>query len=165
MNRGQGLNRQPLSKGSKIVIKWVIVAMALYLVVPVVYRRSDMRNTIKEKSHVEIPYLFKVVENEIFHSPMAFDSDYTWYYEIKVSEEGLESITAQIEKSKFFDTEGSLNYSSPIYDSLTAHNLKGYWTTEKNGYRFYPAEEEWSERTEIEIDRKNRTIKVELIHL
>jgi len=124
-----------------------------------------MKNTIEEKSGIEISFFYKTIDNNVFHTPGAFDSDYTWKYKLKVSESDLESISKQIINSKFYNSNGSDNFAEPIYDSLRIHNLKGFWHSEKDLFRFYPAQEEWAESTDIEINKKDRTIKVYLVHL
>ncbi|MEL6675812.1 MAG: hypothetical protein AAFR61_26630 [Bacteroidota bacterium] len=124
-----------------------------------------MKNTIEEKSGIQVSVFFKTIENDVFHTPGAFDSDYTWNFKIKVSESDFEAISTQIENSTFFNAKGGYNFAEPIYDSLRVHNLKGFWTSEGSFYKFYEAEEEWGERTEIEIDKKERSIKVHLAHL
>ena len=124
-----------------------------------------MKNTIKEKSGVEISFFFKVLKNDVFHTSNAFDSDYTWDYKLEVSETDFKSISEQIEKSKFYNPEGSYNFGEAIYDSLKVYNLKGYWVTGKNMYIFYPAKEQWAESTNIQVDKSKRTIKVNLVHL
>jgi len=124
-----------------------------------------MKYTIQEKSGVKISFFFKTIENNTFHTPGAFDSDYTWEYKLKVSESDLESIANQIENSRFYNAEGSYNLAEPIYDSLRIHDLKGFWTLKDNAYNFHSAKEEWAETTDIEINKEKRTISVYLVHL
>lgn len=157
--------QKPFSKKLIKALIWVMVVFILIKIVFYVKGRLDMKSTIKEKSGIEISYFFKILENDIFHTPGAFDSDYTWNYKLKVSKSDFNSISDQIAKSKFYNSEGSFNFAEPIYDSLSFYNLKGYWVSERNIFRFYGAEEEWAERTDIEIDKAKRTIKVNLVHL
>lgn len=145
--------------------KWLIGIFIGFKILFYFMGRFDMKNTIEEKSGVEISFFYKTIENDVFHTPGAFDSDYTWNYKLKVNESDFESMSTQIESSKFYNSKGGYNFAEPIYDSLRIYNLKGFWTSEENFYKFYGAEEEWAERTDIEIDKKERTIKVDLVHL
>jgi len=124
-----------------------------------------MKNTIKEKSGIEISSFFNTIENEVYHTPSAFDSDYTWDYTVRVSESDFESIAHQIKNSKFYNSAGGYNLAEPIYDSLEIYDLMGFWTSEKDIFKFYAAKKEWAETTTIEINKKDRTIKVNLVHL
>lgn len=147
------------------IIKWVIGIFIVLKVSFYLLGRLDMKTTIEEKSGVKISFLFKTIENDIFHTPGAFDSDYTWNYKLKISESDLGSITNQIETSKFFNVDKAENFSGSIYDSLSLYQLKGFWTLKDNIYIFHESKEEWSERTTIKINKKERTIDVDLLHL
>lgn len=124
-----------------------------------------MRNTIKEKSDIGVSYFFSVVENEVYHTPSAFDSDYTWTFKLKIGESTLSSISEEIENSKFYVYQDGKNQVKSIYDSISTHKLKGYWRETKNGYEFFPSREAWAESTTISINKRDRTVAVELVHL
>ncbi|MEL6720120.1 MAG: hypothetical protein AAFP82_15520, partial [Bacteroidota bacterium] len=66
-----------------------------------------MKYTIERKSGIQISFFFRVLDNDIFHMPNAFDSDYTWSYKLKVTKSDLESISTQIENSRFYNSTNS----------------------------------------------------------
>lgn len=157
--------RNTFAKKLITIGKWIIGIYIIFKIFIYFSVRYDMRNTLIEKSGIEISYLYQTIENDIFHTPGAFDSDYTWDFTLKVSESDFESISMQIEQSKFYNSREGYNLSAPIYDSLKIHQSQGFWTTEGNLYKFYETKEKWAERTDIEIDKKKRTIKVHLVHI
>lgn len=147
------------------LFKWIFILYLVFKGLFFVLRRVEMKNTIKEKSGISVSIFFSEIENRTLYSPTAFDSDYSWMYQIRVGEKDMLSISEQIENSRFFDSKGIYYLGQPIYDSLRVNNLKGFWTKTDLGYEFFPAKEEWAETTKIEIDSKNRTISVDLTHL
>lgn len=147
------------------LFKWIFILYLVFKGIFFVLRRVEMKNTIKEKSGISVSLFFSEIENKTLYSPTAFDSDYSWMYQIKVGEKDMLSISEQIENSRFFNSKGAYNLGQPIYDSLSVNNLKGFWTKTDLGYEFFPAKEEWAERTKIEVDSNNRTIAVDLTHL
>ena len=145
--------------------KWVVGIYILFKISVFLLERIEIKRTIEEKSNIKISLFFKEIENDILHTTGAFDSDYTWYFKLKVNESDYESISRQIENSKFYNLSGIDDLSNSIYDSLKLQKLKGGWTSEGEFYEFHEIDEKWKERTKIEIDKKERTIRVILVHL
>ncbi|MBK9492214.1 MAG: hypothetical protein IPO07_28065 [Haliscomenobacter sp.] len=57
------------------LLKWTIVLFVTFKIISYLSGRYDMKNTIEEKSGVEISFFFKTIENDIFHTSGAFDRD------------------------------------------------------------------------------------------
>ncbi len=153
------------SKKLKTVLKWVVFIFIAYKAFFFVAGRLEMKNTIKEKSGVDISFFFKTLENKVFYMPGAFDSDYDWDFTLRVNKADFKSISYQIENSPFYNSIGEAYLGKPLYDSLTTYEVKGFWTGTTEKYEFHPSEEDWAEMTYIEILKKDRTIKVSLNHL
>ncbi|MEL6941287.1 MAG: hypothetical protein AAFO82_01340 [Bacteroidota bacterium] len=157
--------KSTISHKLKKIIIWIIAVFIFFKICSLILGRLDMKYTIERKSGIQISFFFRVLDNDIFHMPNAFDSDYTWSYKLKVTKSDLESISTQIENSRFYNSTNSYNSSESIFDSLSVYKLKGYWQAKNDLYQFYPAKEEWSEKADIEINKETQTIKVYLVHL
>ena len=154
-----------VSKKIKKFIKWMLILFVVFKIIVYTLGRFEMKNVINNKSGIKVSIFFKILENDVFHTPNAFDSDYTWNYKLKISETNYKSISNQIESSKFYNSRGWSNLAEPIYDSLSIYGLKGFWTGTDEKYEFHPSKEEWAESTNIEILKSDKTIDVYLVHL
>lgn len=146
------------------VAKMTIVLSFLPIMVSTCYS-LHFTNTIKDKSDVEMSMFYIPLKSYTRHTPNAFDSDYTWMKKVKLRKSDYQSISKQIEASRFFRAYGSKRYKFNIYDSLRIYQLPGYWVDEGDTYEFTPSEEAWAEPTEIIIDKDKRTLEMRLVHL
>jgi len=128
-------------------------------------RREEMRSIIQEKSGISVSIFFNEVESEILHSPTAFDSDYSWIYQIEIDKNNMKSISKQIEDLISLNEKQRNNLPDPITKSLSVNHLKCCWRKTDKGYLFYPRGEESGEHTVIKIDSKKCIINVDFTHL
>jgi hypothetical protein len=142
----------------------IITLSALPILVTTCYSLS-FTNTIKEKSDIELSIFYYPLASSTYHTPNAFDSDYTWTKKVKLRKADYRSIVKQIEASRFYCSDNLMRRSIKIFDSLTVHQLPGYWEDKGSNYNFYPSHEAWSEATEIVINKKERTLEMTLVHL
>ena len=111
--------------------------------------RERIEPLIIEKTDLNIPKDFEILENLIEHTEGAFDSDYTIGLKIKYQESEEKQITEQIHKG------------------INSKSEKGIWKSYANGFNFEHSENEINraEPFYFKIDTLSNTIELNLMHL